>query len=151
MQVSFYHVMNPDLEKSACKLVEKIYNAGLALIIFAERKEQAESLNKILWTFASKSFIPHGSLSDPMPEEQPILVVDDIEAALAIKKADILIAYNSSLPNLLEFPERIIYIFHDQEYASVENARLEYKRLKSEGVELIYYKQQEDGSWSKNI
>jgi DNA polymerase-3 subunit chi len=141
--------MNPDLERSACKLIEKIYNSGLSLIVFAEQKIHAESLNKTLWTFASKSFIPHGSLNDQFPEAQPILISDNLQEAIKIKKADILLAYNSSLPIDFTLPERLIYIFHDQNHGSVENARLEYKRLKNDNIELLYYKQQEDGAWAK--
>jgi DNA polymerase-3 subunit chi len=149
MQVSFYHVMNPDPQRSVCKLIEKIYNSGLALVVFVEQKIHAESLNKALWTFASKSFVPHGSIDDALPDQQPILITDNLNRALELKKADILMAYNSKIPTNAFLPQRLIYIFHDQDEESVTNAREEYKRLKGEDAELLYYKQEEDGSWVK--
>ena len=152
MQVSFYHIMQPDFERSICKLIEKIYNSGLSLIVFFEQKSQVESLNKTLWTFASKSFIPHGSVYDILPESHPILISDNLENAMKLKKADILMVCNSTLPiceAFLELPEKLIYIFHNQDIEILEGARLEYRRLKEVGAELFYYKQEEDGGWVK--
>ncbi|GAA5251901.1 hypothetical protein KNCP2_01890 [Candidatus Rickettsia kedanie] len=36
-------------------------------------------LNKNLWTYSRKQFIPHGSKLDPQPERQPVYITDELQ------------------------------------------------------------------------
>lgn len=79
IQISFYQTDNIPLEKTVTQLVEKCYTNGLRCTILTSNSEFQEHLNKHLWTYSQKQFIPHGSKLDPLPEAQPIYITDALE------------------------------------------------------------------------
>jgi DNA polymerase-3 subunit chi len=62
-------------EKVMPRLVEKVVQAGHRLVVYAPNVERMQQLDQVLWTFASLAFVPHGCLTDPFPEEQPVLLM----------------------------------------------------------------------------
>ena len=150
-QVSFYNILEDSL-KTTARLVEKIYNAELSLLIFSHNSELIQSLNKIMWTFASKSFVPHGTLTDPMPEAHPILLGDNLQQMQHLKPDHtVLLFYNVNIApsNLVQLTaERLIYVFDNVDTASTDFAREEYKKWNSLNVTIDYHKQQSGGGWN---
>lgn len=79
MHFSLYHTAEGLLYKTACQLVEKSYHSNLKIIVLTPGVEEQESLNKIIWTYSRKQFIPHGSKLDPFPEKQPLYLTCEFE------------------------------------------------------------------------
>ena len=147
---SFYNVTNPEIEKSACRLIEKIFHANLTLLIIVSDKETLDSINKTLWTFSSKSFIPHASIYDEFPSAHQIIISDDFEKAKQyIENIDVVLYYNNIADHIQKEINRIIYLFHENEQDLLLNARAKYKELKQNGSKISYYQQQEDSSWKQ--
>ena len=147
---SFYNVTNPEVEKSACRLIEKIFYANLTLLIIVSDREILDSINKTLWTFSSKSFIPHASIYDEFPSAHQIIISDNFEESQKyIENIDVVLYYNNITNHPKKDIDRIIYLFPEGEKELLLNARAKYKELKQDGSEISYYQQQEDSSWKQ--
>ena len=44
---------------TACRLVEKVNKLGHHVFIYADKAEQVQQLDELLWTFRDGSFLPH--------------------------------------------------------------------------------------------
>jgi DNA polymerase-3 subunit chi len=104
-QLSFYYSTNTPLEKTTCLLAEKSYKNNFRIVILTPNVEIQESLNKILWTYSQKEFLPHGSNLDPLPAAQPIYITNILEIP---NKATLLIIVNP--PNIIEVLNNNPYI-----------------------------------------
>ncbi|MCX4079243.1 DNA polymerase III subunit chi [Rickettsia rhipicephali] len=78
-QFSIYQTSDELLLKSILLLIEKCYYSDLKSVILTADADQQEMLNKNLWTYSRKQFIPHGSKLDPQPEKQPIYITDELQ------------------------------------------------------------------------
>ncbi|MDX1810797.1 MAG: DNA polymerase III subunit chi [Gammaproteobacteria bacterium] len=74
-QVDFYILNNAGLaglENYTCKLVEKAFHRGHRIFILTANQDQSERLNKLLWTFNDRSFVPHVLAEDDLASDTPI-------------------------------------------------------------------------------
>ncbi|AAU04316.1 DNA polymerase III subunit chi [Rickettsia typhi] len=78
-QFSIYHTSDELLLKAILCLLEKCYYSDLKSVILTTDVDQQEMLNKNLWTYSRKQFIPHGSKFDPQPTKQPIYITDELQ------------------------------------------------------------------------
>lgn len=61
-RIDFYVLQAPDAEARllfACRLIAKVLRQGHRIFVAARDREQADSLNTLLWTFQPESFTPH--------------------------------------------------------------------------------------------
>ena len=61
-------------EEFACRIADKAYRLGHSTYIHAESREQATTLDDLLWTYNAGSFLPHELYSKSNPVDAPILV-----------------------------------------------------------------------------
>ena len=62
----------------ACKLAEKAWRLDNTVYIHAGSQADAESLDKLLWTFRDGSFVPHGLAGrNDGTESSPIMIGSD--------------------------------------------------------------------------
>ena len=140
MHVDFYHLTASPLERVLPNIAEKVLGAGNRLLIVAEEPLLA-ALDRLLWTYAPDSFLPHGQAGAAAAEAQPILLSDAPAAANAA--TNIALADGRWRPEALAF-ERAFYFF---DAAHLDEARGAWRSLKgAEGVEPRYWKQIE-GRW----
>jgi len=62
MQVDFYILAQTDLAAKhayACRIANKAFGQGLTVFIATEDAAQSQAVDKLLWTFAQNSFVPH--------------------------------------------------------------------------------------------
>ncbi len=142
--ISFYQVTSSIFEKSICQLLEKCYQTGERTLVKTENHDMQELMNKTLWTFAQKSFIPHGSIDDPLPEQQPILITHEENN---INNSTILVCIGCGFENIEKF-SRVMIIFYEHNQVQKEVCRDLYTKYKAQSYELKYYKQSEKGAWS---
>ncbi|HEY0011267.1 MAG TPA: DNA polymerase III subunit chi [Allosphingosinicella sp.] len=139
MHVDFYHLTASPLERVLPKVAENVLAAGNRLLIVAEEPLLA-ALDRLLWTYAPESFLPHGQ-ADAAAGAQPILLSTEPIAANAA--TSIALADGRWRPEALQF-ERAFYFFDS---AHLDEARGAWRSLKgAEGVEPRYWKQV-DGRW----
>lgn len=72
-KVDLYLLENPDFNAvmlTVCKLCEKAYDQQKSVFIYTRNQQDAEKLDKLLWTYSETTFLPHSLL----PAKSPILI-----------------------------------------------------------------------------
>ena len=139
MHVDFYHLTASPLERVLPKVAENVLAAGNRLLIVAE-EPLLTALDRLLWTYAPDSFLPHGP-AGAAAEAQPILL--STEPAAPNGATNIALADGRWRPEALQY-ERAFYFFDS---AHLDEARGAWRSLNGvEGVEPRYWKQV-DGRW----
>jgi DNA polymerase-3 subunit chi len=62
-RIDFYTLSEPDRRArlvAACRLAEKAYDQGLRVVVRTGSAAETAELDELLWTFADRSFVPHG-------------------------------------------------------------------------------------------
>jgi len=150
-QFSIYQTSDELLLKSILLLIEKCYHSDLKSVVLATDAEQQEMLNKSLWTYSRKQFIPHGSKLDPQPEKQPIYITDELQNP------------NNASVLILISPIDIEKILQEKEYIGVFKRIIIITGLPQDSKELTAkinkfttqenkidcFKQDTRGSWNK--
>ncbi|MDR0632018.1 MAG: DNA polymerase III subunit chi [Holosporaceae bacterium] len=143
MEVSFYHVAEGNLIPSIIRLLEKAYLSGQRCIFFSPVEERVKLVDKILWTFSTNAFIPHGDKSLGFCEQQPIYFTSQFENPNDAKTLVLVDTLDHKKPGNFE---KIVLIFEEKQQA--ENANLIYDDLKKNGENVNYWKQTPNG-WEK--
>jgi DNA polymerase-3 subunit chi len=99
IKISCYQTTQNQLPKSFCQLTEKCYYSNLKTNVFTENEDYSQNLDRILWTYSKKHFIPHATSSDPLPEKQPVYITHNIKE---YNQAEIIIFVNPSQKTILE-------------------------------------------------
>lgn len=145
-EISFYHLRHTPLEKALPKLMEKIYASKKRAIILAANEQAVEALNQLLWSYSTKTFIPHGSHQDGFIEEQPIFLTHREENP---NDATLLVVTDGRTPTSLKQFERCFDLFDGTQPESLQAARNRWKQYKTEGFPLTYWQQTEKGGWEQ--
>lgn len=150
MEISFYQLTQGAMDKSVAKVLEKVQGAGLRSVMLFENPETLDAYNKMLWTFSSLSFLPHGSATDgaPLndPKQQPLWLTPTFENP---NGADVVACVEGTLlPDVKTF-KRCLDIFNGHDDDAVLQARKRWVHYKDLGCVLTYWKQSESGRWEK--
>jgi DNA polymerase-3 subunit chi len=145
-EIGFYHLTRTPLERALPKLLEKAAARGMRAVVVTGSDERAEHLNAALWTYDPASFLPHGTIADGAPEEQPILIADRVSDA---NGANLLVLTDGARTDAPETFERVIDMFDGRDDTAVEAARERWRKLKEAGHNLTYWQQTEAGGWEQ--
>ena len=144
MQVDFYHLTDRPLDRVLPQIAEKVVASGARLLIVAAGEEQRRHLDRLLWTYAPESFLPHGLLGAGDDEAQPVLIAPDVNAANRARH--VALVDGEWRDDALDF-DRAFHFFDDEQ---VREARLAWKALSDrDGIERRYWKQNEAGRWEQ--
>ena len=146
MQVDFYHLTVTPLERALPQIAEKVVASGGRLLIVSDSEAQRGAIDKLLWTYAPESFLPHGLESDE-GERQPIVLVahqGNPNGATVRFLVD-----GVPLPSDAALYDRIVLLFDGNDAEAVEGAREHWRQAKSLGFAATYWQQSEDGRWEK--
>lgn len=143
--IQFYHLLTTPIEQALPKLLEKALSAGYRCLLTAESEDRIEQLNQLLWTYDPGSFLPHASVKDGQPEEQPVLLSTALEAP---NDARLLAVTDGRLADAARF-ERVLDIFDGNSQSAVEQARIRWKTYKEQGNNLSYLRQTATGGWEQ--
>lgn len=150
-QFSLYHTAEGLLYKTACLLVEKSYHSNARIIVLTPDLEVQESLNKLIWTYSKKQFIPHGSKLDPLPEKQPIYITHELEnlnhASILIIIAPFDIENILKTKHFVEHFQRIIILYDS--LGDLNELTHSIDQLTVATPIIDCYKQSLNGTWSK--
>ncbi len=79
ISINCYFTLSELLPKTFCSLAEKCYYNGTKTCVISQNKDQLNSLDKSLWTYSKKHFIPHGTQDDPFKNQHPIYLTTEID------------------------------------------------------------------------
>ncbi|WP_374383312.1 DNA polymerase III subunit chi [Dongia sp.] len=148
-EIRFYHLTKSRLEEALTRLLRRIIDRQDRAVILAGSTERVEALNAHLWTFDPASFLPHGSAKDGNAAEQPIYLTAAFENP---NKAKILLLCDGAEPpkapdlGSAGFDMACI-LFDGQDETAVAATRTQWRDFKAAGQQLVYYQQDESGSW----
>jgi DNA polymerase-3 subunit chi len=143
-QINFYHLTKLPIGKALPKLLEKVISADKRVLVQLANEERVEQLNKEMWTYTTKFFLPHGAKGDGFEDQQPIYLTTENENA---NGATILaMVENSVIDNINDY-EKCIYMFDGNDDKQLKGARLHWKEFKSKDHEVTYWQQNAKGGW----
>jgi len=73
-KINFYQTQLEDIASTFCKISEKCYYSNLNTLVITENEDYLNSIDKSLWTYSREHFIPHATINDSWPDNQPILI-----------------------------------------------------------------------------
>jgi len=120
-----------------CERTRRCYEAGLTVAVRVRTRQEAEQLDKMLWTFKESAFIPHVlSAEAEEPAIEPVIIYCEGQAPA---EADVLIHAAGGEPGdwfarfarVIDFAE-----VHDE--ASREASRRRYTAYKDAGYRMRY-------------
>jgi len=131
IKVSCYKTIQEKLPKAFCMLAEKCYHNGIKLFVHTNSKEYTFELDRVLWTYSKKQFIPHSTIHDLLPEEQPILIGSELKILNNSSNMIIVNASESKILSILSsvenFPvtkcERLFFLSDNSSSVSSENIK----------------------------
>ena len=144
MQVDFYHLTAMPLERALPRIAERVVAGGGRLLVVAADQEQRAALDRLLWTYAAESFLPHAQLGAADDARQPVLIAPDVDAANGAR--NVALADGEWRDDALDVDRA----FHFFDEGRIREARAAWKGLAGrEGVERRYWKQNEAGRWEQ--
>ena len=120
-----------------CKLIEKIYRSEQFCYVLIDSDQQAEQLDRLLWTFRAASFIPHQIYRESLPDfERTILIGKD-----TIPEAwqSLIVNLSTSYPPLKTEGQRILEILDSSE-ESRQAGRERYRHYQNCGLTITTHK-----------
>jgi len=145
-EVYFYHSNNFPLERTLAKLVEKIYDLKQNIVIYCQDNNLVQILDDLLWSYSTKTFIPHATSADPLPEKQPVYITASEENP---NSSSILIAICNTIPEFYKNFDKYISIFNNDD-EELSAARSRYKILQDKDYKIKYFKQTSEGKWESH-
>ncbi len=116
----------------ACRLTEKAFLLGHSIYIQAESEQQAQALDKLLWTFKQNSFLPHARHPEADEKAAPILIGHNVEPHT---DAQVLINLSAEIPALYPRFERVAELVGPGD-AARQQARQRFRAYRDGGCEL---------------
>ena len=133
-QVFFYHGA-ADKIAAACALLSGAYAKKKPMLVYAREKEVASSLDRMLWTHAALSFVPHCRADSPLAAETPILITDTLES---IAQDERLMNLSREIPpGFSRFQSLIEVVGQDEDYRTAARDRV--KLYKERGCDVRYF------------
>lgn len=144
--VQFYHLTATSVERALPKLLEKALDTNHRVLVIESAPERLDYFNQMLWTYHPGSFLPHGTIKDGDPEQQPVLLVT---AAENVNHADIALVTDGALLSDNAAFARVIDLFDGNSKEAVEKARERWAAYQKTGHNLTYLRQNETGGWEE--
>lgn len=142
-EVSFYHLTRQPLDHVLPRLLERVLAAGRRAVVLASSDEVIDHLDRLLWTYESEAFLPHGTARTGFPERQPIYLTTTEENP---NQADVLALVDGRTPAFLGDFARCLDLFED---AGKDAARRRWVDCRDAGHDVTYWQQGESGGWEK--
>lgn len=144
--IRFYHMERQTLEDILPALLKKARENGHRIVVKVASAQDAESLNKHLWSCDDRAFLPHGSAKDGHPEKHPIWITDLDENP---NEADVLILTQGTTSEDYAQYKMCCEMLDGRNIEAVQGARKRWKSYGETGEHNITYWQQGDKGWEK--
>ncbi len=155
IKISCYKTKQDLLSKAFCQLAQKCYYSSINTCVITNNSDFTMELDRVLWTYSKKHFIPHATKQDPLPQEQPIYITHSIENP---NNSKIIILVNPTEENLLELfastshidpqtLEKIMIIFDDIQKIQFSEIKTLLLKTKLNDSEINLFEQSNNGLW----
>lgn len=117
---------------TACRLAEKAYQLGHHVFIYADKAEQVQQLDDMLWTFRAGSFLPHTNSDAEDVAAYPVVIGTQHRDEAA---HDVMINLAENIPDCFSRFERVAEVVSGIEEER-QAARNRFKFYRDRGYEL---------------
>lgn len=145
-ELLFYHLERAPLESALPGLLARSLERGWRVVVKVGSKERLEALNAHLWSYDDASFLPHGSAADGNAEAQPVWLTNDDDNP---NGANVRFFVDGAEAADLGGYERSVFMFDAADLDAVARARTAWKVANEEGHDATYWRQDQNGRWSK--
>ena len=145
-EIWFYHLERSSLDQVLPELLEKTLGRGWRALVLLRDPQLMADLDERLWTWRPDSFLAHGQAGDERAAQQPILLsvtADNLNGAQALFIVD-----GAELGDVSAYA-RCLVLFDGRDETAVARAREQWKQVKATGVSASYWRQNEEGAWSR--
>ena len=117
----------------ACRLSEKAFRQRHRVYIHTASVQEAQHLDRLLWTFRDGSFVPHGRVGEVVDDHTPILI-----GCLSAPESedDVLINLAPDVPSFFSRFDRVAELI-DQDAAVRSSGRRRYSFYRDRGYPLF--------------
>jgi DNA polymerase III subunit chi len=145
-EVLFYQLERQPLDRVLPGLLEKTLERGWRAVVQAGSEERLDALDALLWTYADDSFLPHGTIRDGSPEQQPVFLTtsDTNPNGAAVR----FLVDGADCGDFAGY-DRVVYLFDGRDDDARATAREQWKTAKAGGAAITYWQQNERGRWEK--
>ena len=144
MQVDFYHLTVTPLDRALPGIAQRVLAGGERLLIVSDDEAQRVAIDRLLWTYAIDSFLPHARAGEGNDAAQPVLISGSPQPANTARH--IAIIDGRWRDEALTF-DRAFHFFDGE---SIEAARAAWKGLAArDDLTRNYWKQDENGKWAR--
>ncbi len=143
-EVFFYHLTSQPMKVVLPQLVAKGLERNLRMAVETALPENVVKISEMLWAADDVAFLPHGLGDDDNAALQPLVVSATPEN---YNQATVRFFVDGALPHSIEGLARAVIMFDGADDQAVEQARAQWKRQKSDGHNISYWKQDEGGKW----
>lgn len=144
MQVDFYHLTATPLDRALPRIAERVVAGGGRLLIVSGDAAQRAAIDRLLWTYAADTFLPHAQVGEGDDARQPVLVGETPAATNSAR--NIAIIDGRWRDEALQFDRA----FHFFDADTIAAARAAWKGLADrEDLTRNYWKQDDAGKWAK--
>ena len=107
-----------------------------------------EQLDKDLWSYEEKAFLPHGSKKMGFESDQPIYLTCENDNPSSAK---LLFLLNDASSEGIESYDRVLNMFDGHSEEMIKRARERWKLYNDMGHRLKYFQQNESGVWEMKL
>ncbi len=143
-EVWFYHLEKQPLDHVLPRIVSKANERGLQLVIETTSQDQVTQISDMLWAAEDVAFLPHGFEGDGQDEIQSIWLTSGQDNP---NESKMRIFTFGAIPIDISNLSRAMLMFDGNDVQALDRARAEWKRHKSDGHQVSYWRQDESGKW----
>jgi DNA polymerase-3 subunit chi len=146
-EILFYHLTESKLEDALPGLLERSIERGWNVVVQTGTEERRDALDAHLWAYSEESFLAHACDFEEAIEHTPIVLTTGDHN---LNSASVRFMVDGAVPpSSLDAYERVIFMFDGHDEGQVEDARAQWKALKSQAHTLTYWQQNADRRWEK--
>ena len=142
-EIWFYHLEQQPLKQVLPQVLGKGLRQGRRMVVQTATMETIPHISDFLWGAEDTAFLAHGYGDVDATRQSVWLCADDENPNASTYRFFI----EGALPTSLKDIERALIMFESSSEASLAKIRNEWKKRKSEGHSIRYWKQDENGRW----
>lgn len=143
-EVWFYHLEREPVEHVLPGLLQRGVARGLKLSVEAPSVTRLQQISESLWSLEDVAFVPHGMADDPQPDHQPLFL--SLNETIP-NNADYRFYVDGAEPQSVNTLTRASILFDGNSEDALAQARGLWKKFKTEGHAIRYWKQSPEGKW----